>query len=235
MNEQANIDNNSKEAAAQTSIGGDNIEVSAVENSDGVAVGEKSQAATVTDGGMVLQSQRDIILGSDTREDQFDLARNWIKHQSSMREFDLSKRDLSDMYFRGADFQNADLNDANLRDSDLRQANFSRAKINGANLSRTNLEGANMSRTSLVLANLRKANLGRADLRKADLQGTDLRGANLRGTDLRDANFNDAIYSHKTHWPERFDHQAAGVVLETKKPKKSIPPKTTGNVDTVFE
>ena len=71
----------------------------------------------------------------------------------------------------------------------------------------------------LSMAKLHGATLAGADLRKADLRGADLSAANLRGADLSEANLHgaylhEAIYEHSTKFPEGFDPESAGMVLE---------------------
>ncbi len=103
---------------------------------------------------------------------------------------------------------------------DLTGANFSGAKIGGArefvgsNLTEANLENSNFSKVRLFNARLNRANLKGADLREIQYNSnTDWTGA---------------IYSVHTQWPEGFDPQAAGAVLEWQSPGEN--PDGTGLV-----
>lgn len=113
--------------------------------------------------------------------------------------FDLSKADLS----------RADLSGAYLNAAKLRYADLSNAK-----LSDTNLSGANLHGATLV-----EADLSDASLHGTDLSGTKLNDARLHYADLVDAilsgaDLTNAKYNKETKWPDGFDPQAAGAILE---------------------
>ena len=103
---------------------------------------------------------------------------------------------------------------------DLKGANFTGARIGG--------------RRNFVGSNLTGANLENANFSKASLQNARLNGANLKGADFTKIKYNSntdwtgAIYSVHTKWPEGFDPQAAGAVLEWQSPKEN--PDGTGLV-----
>ena len=71
-------------------------------------------------------------------------------------------------------------------------------------LDSADLEGLDLSGAKLSGANLTGANL----------YGTDLDGANLYGTDLGGANLGGAEYNKNTKFPDDFDPEEAGMVLE---------------------
>ena len=58
------------------------------------------------------------------------------------------------------------------------------------------------------------ANLEGANLEEANLEEAVLADANLSGANLGGANFRMAKATEDTVWPEGFDPQAAGVILE---------------------
>ena len=82
------------------------------------------------------------------RDEQFRIALNWDK-KTSLREFDLSNRNLS-----GINLKNCDLSGAILEDADLSNTN-----LQGADLSKTNLRGANLDNANLKLAVLKESDL----------------------------------------------------------------------------
>jgi uncharacterized protein YjbI with pentapeptide repeats len=157
----------------------------------------------------------------------------------SLKGVDLAERDLSGFFLRGKEMDRArlrsaimtaaDLSDARLEQADLSRAELSGAKLIGARLAEADLTGAILSRADLSIADLSDAKLSHARLDKADLTGAkllnvdlseaDLRGATVTGADLRTsraigANFSGARYGPSTHWPEAFDVEAAGAILE---------------------
>ena len=123
---------------------------------------------------------------------------------------DLRRLRLSDTYISGG--------------ANLENALFWRSSLINASLVKANLRGAQLGWTDLRHSyleevDLRRADLRRSDLRFANLKDADLRGADLRGSDLRDvrylkqANLVDAKVNDQTKWPDKFDAQAAGVVV----------------------
>lgn len=89
-----------------------------------------------------------------------------------LSEVQLTKADLQNIAFDGAD-----LTDAYLVGSDLRGGSFT---------------GAYMDRINLIDANLQGVSLYKASLRNADLQNADLHGVNARDSDFTDANLTEA-------------------------------------------
>lgn len=90
-----------------------------------------------------------------------------------------------------------------------RVISLSNADLTGADLHNLELSGA-----SLALADLRESDLSETRLRRANLSGADLRGADLRQADLRFADLSGARYDDQTQFPETFDPETAGLILE---------------------
>jgi hypothetical protein len=88
---------------------------------------------------------------------------------------------------------------ANLRWSNLWHANLSGADLRGADLSGADMHGANL--------------IG-ADLRYARLRDSNLRGALLNSVDLSKTDLTAATYDTHTKWPEGFNPEATGAVLD---------------------
>jgi uncharacterized protein YjbI with pentapeptide repeats len=135
--------------------------------------------------------------------------------QASLTLANLSAANLSDAHLSGAMLQGAYLGYANLSGASLQSAN-----LHGANLGYANLHGANLRDAFFDRANLDGANLSNADLRGTVLSGAKLRGANLRGADLRGtdltagADLHGARYDSQTQWPDGFEPEAAGAILD---------------------
>ena len=114
----------------------------------------------------------------------------------------LSKLDLREANFSGANLSGADLSGSNLTEASLRRADLITATLQGANLSEATLTEANLTRAdlrqailvtaNLTQANLTDANLYRADLLRADLVAANLTQASLRRADLTEANLAEA-------------------------------------------
>jgi len=108
-------------------------------------------------------------------------------------------------------------------------------KASHRDLSGANFEGARILHVSFGAVNLSNANLRNADFSGVNLHYAKLTNADLRGTDLREIKYNSntdwtgAIYSVHTKWPEGFDPQAAGAILEGQVPTDT--PDGTGLVD----
>ena len=81
-------------------------------------------------------------------------------------------------------------------------------------LQRANLVGIDLREADLSYADLRWANLSRANLHRAYLRGANLSRANLFEADLSFAVLSGARYSSDTKFPEGFDPEAAGMVLD---------------------
>ena len=115
----------------------------------------------------------------------------------------LDETDLSGMWLRGVNFQEASLQNSNLcrtiatDSNDFMAADFTGAvfenallhgiQLYGATLQYANLRKADMRSSDLREANLQGANLSYACLSRADLTGANLDGANLFGVDLTGA------------------------------------------------
>lgn len=173
------------------------------------------------------------------RDEQYESVLHW-NGKSTLREFDLSGRDLvdiqlakaelcsanlraADLYqavLEKADLSLADLSGANLilanlSGTDLMLANLGGASLSGANLCGAVLSGAYLARANLIGANLKWAVMNGVDLKEsnlyqADLSGANLTLANLSGAYLRKARLEGARYDEATRWPDGFDPVAAG-------------------------
>lgn len=84
--------------------------------------------------------------------------------------------------------------------------------LSGRDLSGLSLAKADMRRTNLQGTDLRQANLAKANLGQANLSGT-----NLKGADLSEADLNEAKYTADTIWPDGFNPDEAGAILDDTK------------------
>ncbi|MEA5543040.1 pentapeptide repeat-containing protein [Limnoraphis robusta Tam1] len=141
----------------------------------------------------------------------------YISSKSSLKNANMSGRNLSQFNLSGANLEGANLSQANLTSINLSSANLRNANLNGSKLtcanlcgailtgatfqgaelnsinwSNANLSGVNLSQANLLGANLKSANLNNADLRGVYLSGATLGGANLISVDLRAANLKNA-------------------------------------------
>ena len=88
--------------------------------------------------------------------------------------------------FRGANFQDLDLNSQDLSGFDLSEANLSNTNLSNVNLSRSILvnaclKGANITGTNFQRANIKGANFEGANVTDADFRNVDTTGTNLTG------------------------------------------------------
>ena len=168
-----------------------------------------------------------INIGQDPRNEQYRLVLHW-DGKMSLREFDLSGRDLESVKLKGADLRSANLSGANLRNADLSGANLSNAKLVNAHLLDTNLSGAILWNANLSGASLNFSRLSWTRLNAANLTGADLRLAQLGSSDPNDPRYlwdrqgegfvkrpslvdvDGALYDDKTSWPKDFDPEKAG-------------------------
>ncbi len=129
----------------------------------------------------------------------------------ALHEVYLSKANISFIRLRGAQMQNAVLEEATADYALFQRANLagtwaSRSKFQwacftaavltdvdfqGANLQHAIFDGADLRRAKLRNTNLRYASFQRADLRDADLTGADLEGASFKGANLINATLRD--------------------------------------------
>lgn len=109
----------------------------------------------------------------------------------SLREFNLSRARLKDVYWA----------DVYASGVDLYQADLSGASLRGADLSKAILYETNMQDAVLRGANLRGANLKRINLRGADLSGADLTDATYLEASSLDER---TTWSAQTKWPAGF-------------------------------
>ncbi len=61
---------------------------------------------------------------------------------------------------------------------------------------------------------LRNADLREANLRNADLHEANLKNANLSKVKLEGSQLTKAKYNSKTQWPDNFDYENSGAILE---------------------
>ena len=87
------------------------------------------------------------------RDEYFRTALNWDK-KTSLREFDLSNRNLSGINFKGCDLSGANLENANLSNANLQGADLSNTKLKGANLHNTKLKSTNLEKADLKDTNV---------------------------------------------------------------------------------
>ena len=101
----------------------------------------------------------------------------------------------------------------NLIGTELPGANLVGATLSGLFL-KEDFTGADLKGADLSGAWFLKTNLEGANLEGAHLLGTKLTGVNLKGASLVGANLEGAKADEETIWPEGFDPEAAGVILE---------------------
>jgi len=219
-----------KSVAIKCRFCGEFLDSKAISISGGVSVGKD-----VSTGGGDFIGRDKIALGKDKRDEQYEIMLDWEKHgKQSLRGFDLSGRDLSELNRARADLKSANLEGANLTKIDLRYAILKGTRMFGAKgldkalLGRAIYDhettwpiefdykrsgafgpGAILENASLNGAILRELDLRDSILVGADLSGidfwhTDLSGANLAGVTLKETDFRWAIYSNNTKWPEGF-------------------------------
>lgn len=91
--------------------------------------------------------------------------------------------------------------------------------LEGADLSRRDLRGANFHGADLTGADLSRSRLDEADLEGANLRGVNmyhasLKGANLYEASLWGADLSGVRYDKHTRWPDRFQPEERGCVLD---------------------
>jgi len=118
------------------------------------------------------------------------------------------------LYLAHANLRGIRLQLAQLCEAQLIGARLYTAHLQGANLSWADLKNANLMEADLQYARLDHAYLYEADLQMADLSEANLHTTNLRGADLSGADLTGAKYSAGTLWPQGFEPEAAGAVLE---------------------
>ena len=104
-------------------------------------------------------------------------------------------------------------------------SNFIKCNMHGVNFRDANMEGVKFCDTLLRSANFRNANLrdahfNQANLLSADLSSANLCGVNFNNTKLPDYKLKNAVYDHKTIFPEGFDPRDPkfGLIWFTEKP-----------------
>jgi hypothetical protein len=153
---------------------------------------------------------------------------NWLEDGSlrgaKLFEANLEGAELGRANLEGVSFYGCNLKGAYITEANLQKTDFSAANLEGAYLGFSNFHGAlfmaaNLRKASLTEANLESANLSHADMREAKLYKANFTKAKLSNTNLAKitwfdgANFQEAIYDHRTIWPDGFDPVAAGAIL----------------------
>ncbi len=118
-----------------------------------------------------------------------------------LSEVNLSGTQITNSFFGGTKFINANLSrlvmhGSTLNNADLSGANLSEANFSGVNFTEANLFRANFTRTYLVKSIFRGANLCEANLNEALLSGAEFYFANLGKATLIKANLSSAILTH---------------------------------------
>jgi uncharacterized protein YjbI with pentapeptide repeats len=151
----------------------------------------------------------------------------------------LEKAQQQEMNLHSVELVLADLEGIDLNNTNLRYANLWHSILDDSNLSGANLRNAKLVGTGLKRSNLRGAKLTGAVLVGADLDDSDLRGADLTGaqislertkinidtsipatltqdgkTEIEKTSFLRAKYDMHTKFPEGFDADAQGMVLQ---------------------
>jgi len=127
--------------------------------------------------------------------------------------------DLRFARLTGTTLTRAFLLEANLEHASLSNSHLQYAELGMANLRQANLFSARLNGADLMFAELVGASLWLATLREAKLMG-----ANLAEADLNDADLERARYDGETVWPQGFDPDAAGAVLNSElQPKNDAP------------
>ena len=126
---------------------------------------------------------------------------------ADLKQFDLSRANLSGSILNGCDFTEANLKGADLSMSQLARANLSKADLQSANLKYTEIPRANLAGADLSDSNCEKATFDGSDLTEIRLSRANLSGAflnrvnltnaliietNLSGAKLRSANLTNA-------------------------------------------
>ena len=137
-----------------------------------------------------------------------NLSRAWLL-ETNLSEAWLSRADL-----RGAMLAGAWLSSTEMLDVDLSDANLTGAHMRGAILRAANLSGANPRGADLSEADLRFADLSGTDLSMSNLTGSNLRWADLSTANLTEADLTGARYNSQTKWPEGFDYENSGAILD---------------------
>ena len=204
----------SRKSLVRDYVGGDDLSTGDVSDVRGLAQGRESMAASTGNvAGSFIQAAGPVTLGKELRDEQYAIALNWRWEPKSMREFDLSKRDLTKLKLANADLRRANLQGSYMRSIDLSGADISRAYLCDATLRKANLSNADLGNSDLSNANLRRAKLINSDLHKAILKGVNLTRADLNGANLDKADLSGARFSKRTKWPEGFNPIAVGAIL----------------------
>ena len=155
---------------------------------------------------------------------------------TDLKRASLTRTDLREARLKGANLRQADLSGATLIEAQLHEADLAAAKLEGALLSSAHLTRANLESAVLAAALLNNASASGATMRTADLTEVNLVGADLTQAALHGAVFSrakmeptrvsaedkaedavrldEALYDTATVWPEDFDLQGRGAVLD---------------------
>lgn len=119
-------------------------------------------------------------------------------NQANLSKGELEQADFFGAEFFAANLSDADLKGANLSGSDMRFADLSDATANGADFFAADLLLATMEFAVIENADLSFANLEAADLFGGSLLGSDLRSTILTGTDLRFTTLHQSLIDSRT-------------------------------------
>lgn len=133
---------------------------------------------------------------------------------SILNQLDASQNDKILDFLHEADLYEWVLRFAELSGADLKDASLFNADLIGADLSYADLSGASLGRADLVGSYLAHANLKGAGFINADLRWADFTKADMSTAIIDEADFKFAVYDEATLWPNGFDPQQAGAVLE---------------------
>lgn len=97
---------------------------------------------------------------------------------------DLSRCNLMESDFSGANLLNANLSESNLTEASFVGTNLAFADLSASNLSNVDMTGANLTGASLVTSNLTGAIFTDANLSGANLSNSTLSGVNFEGANL---------------------------------------------------
>ena len=144
---------------------------------------------------------------------------NAVLDGADLTKASLYKADLTGVRMVGANLSQATLTWTILRDADLTNATLTEARPFGADFTGTDLVAADLSGAIFERAVLRGTDLSNARLvgtilKRAVLSGTVLFGADLTDADLSESSIHWPFADQETLWPEGFDPEAAGIVVQ---------------------
>jgi uncharacterized protein YjbI with pentapeptide repeats len=121
------------------------------------------------------------------KSDVGDRFRAYTGYRLDLRKTNLQGYDLSNLNFRGARFNLAQMQAADLTGAQIQGATLSYAQMQWATLSHAEMQGADLTFAEMERADLRNARMQGADLSNAQMSGADLGYAEMQGADLSNA------------------------------------------------